>query len=148
MVKNLPNNTGDIGDAGLISESGGSPGEGNDNALQYPCLDNPMDRGAWRATVHRVAELDMTERLTEHADLCPLFPITHFPSVGKKKPLSGDDTGPAFKMESDLVTLKIWPPLECKMKCRSFTAHQTASAFIQKKMLQSVQASVSEILQL
>ena len=84
MVKNPPNNTGDIGDAGLISESGRSPGEGNDNPLQDACLDNPMGRGAWRATVHRVAELDMTERLTEHADLCPLFPITHFSSVGEK----------------------------------------------------------------
>ena len=39
-------------------------GEGNDNPFQYSCLENPMVRGAWRATVHGVAELDMTERLT------------------------------------------------------------------------------------
>ena len=45
---------------GLIPGLGRSPGEGNSNPLQYYCLDNPMDRGAWWATVHRVAELDMT----------------------------------------------------------------------------------------
>ena len=42
------------GDAGLIPGSGRSPGEGNGNPLQYSCLGNPMDRGAWQATVHRV----------------------------------------------------------------------------------------------
>ena len=51
------------GDLGPIPELGRSPGEGNDNALQYSCLENPMDRGAWRATVHGVIESDMTERL-------------------------------------------------------------------------------------
>ena len=40
------------GDAGSIPRSGSSPGEGNGNPLQYTCLENPMDRGAWRATVH------------------------------------------------------------------------------------------------
>ena len=44
------------GDLGLIPGSGGSPGEGNGNALQYSCLDNSMDRGAWQATVHAVAK--------------------------------------------------------------------------------------------
>ena len=49
------------GDAGLIPGLGRSPGEGNGNPLQYSCLGNPMDRGAWRATVHGVAkELNMT----------------------------------------------------------------------------------------
>ena len=44
------------GDLGSIPGSGRSPGEGNGNPLQYSCLENPMDGGAWRATVHRVAK--------------------------------------------------------------------------------------------
>ena len=56
VVKNLPANVGDIRDAGLIPEFGRSPGEGHGNPSQYSCLENPMDRGAWRAIVHRVAE--------------------------------------------------------------------------------------------
>ena len=44
------------GDLGLIPGSGRSPGEGNGNPLQYYCLENPMDRGAWQATVHGVAK--------------------------------------------------------------------------------------------
>ena len=55
-VKNLPANAGDITDAGLISGSGRKPGGRNGNLLQYSCLLNPMDRGAWRAIVHRVAK--------------------------------------------------------------------------------------------
>ena len=53
MVKNPPANA---GDAGLITELGRSPGEVNGNPLQYSCLENPMDRGAWQATVHGVAK--------------------------------------------------------------------------------------------
>ena len=45
-----------VGDLGSIPGSGRSPGEGNDNPLQYSCLENPMDRGAWWATVHGVAK--------------------------------------------------------------------------------------------
>ena len=54
VVKNPPVNA---GDAGLIPGSGRSPGEGNGNPLQYSCLDNSMDRGAWQATVHGVARV-------------------------------------------------------------------------------------------
>ena len=54
MVKNLP--TGDTRDVGSIPGSGRSPGGGNDNPLQYSCLGNPMDRGAWWATDHGVAK--------------------------------------------------------------------------------------------
>ena len=61
LVKNLPANAGDAGDVGSIPQSGRSPGVGNGNPLQYSCLGNPMDRGAWWATVCGVAkELDTT----------------------------------------------------------------------------------------
>ena len=54
--KNLPDNAGDIRDTGLIPGLGRSPGEMNGNPLQYSCLENPMDRGAWRVTVHGVTK--------------------------------------------------------------------------------------------
>ena len=57
VVKNPPANAGDMG---LSPGSGRFPGEGNDNPLEYSCLGSPMDRGAWRATVHRVAKSDTT----------------------------------------------------------------------------------------
>ena len=63
MLKNLSANAGDTRDSGLISGSRRSSREGNDNPLQYSCLENSMDRGAWRATVHGVrydSESDMT----------------------------------------------------------------------------------------
>ena len=67
-VKNLPANA---GDPGLILGSKRSPGEGNGNPLQHSCLEHPMARGAWRATVHGVAESGMTERVHFH------FPHLH-----------------------------------------------------------------------
>ena len=57
VVKNLPANAGHVrDDVGLIPGSGGSPGEGNGYPLQYACLKNPMDRGAWWTTVHVVSK--------------------------------------------------------------------------------------------
>ena len=61
VVKSAPAKAGGAGCEGSIPGSGRSPGGGNVDPLQYACLGNPVDRRAWRATVHRVAELDMTE---------------------------------------------------------------------------------------
>ena len=55
MVKNLPVSAGDARDEGLISGSERSPGGGNGNLFQYSCLENSIDSGAWKATVHGVA---------------------------------------------------------------------------------------------
>ena len=55
VVKNPPAKAEDVKDMGSIPGSGKSPGGGNSNSFQYSCLENPMDRAAWRATVHRVA---------------------------------------------------------------------------------------------
>ena len=56
MVKNPPTNAGDARDAGSIPGLERPPGEGNDNTLQYSCLGNPMDRGAWLATDHGIVK--------------------------------------------------------------------------------------------
>ena len=64
MVKNLPANAGDVNS---ITGSGRSHGERNGNPLQYSCLGNPVDRGAWRATVHRShKQVDTTKRLNKN----------------------------------------------------------------------------------
>ena len=64
VVKNLPANAGDAGDTGLIPGLGRSPAEGHVNPLEYSCLKNFMERGAWRATAHGVAE-SRTHRVTK-----------------------------------------------------------------------------------
>ena len=68
--KKLPVNAGVTGDAGSIPGSGRSPAGGNGNPLQYPCLENPMDRGARRTPVHGVAGSDTT-KATGHARRLP-----------------------------------------------------------------------------
>ena len=64
MVENMSANAGDVRDLGSIPGLGRSPGEGHGNPLQCSCLEHPMDRGAWRTTVHGIAESDRSECLT------------------------------------------------------------------------------------
>ena len=66
VVKNLPANAGDMG---LIPGLERSPGEENGNPLQYSCLGNPVDKGAWQATVDEVAKVGMTYRLSMHSNM-------------------------------------------------------------------------------
>ena len=67
-VKNLPANAGDVKDEGLIPGLGRFPGGGHGDPLRYSCLENRMDRGAWRATVHRVAKSrTRLKQLSTHA---------------------------------------------------------------------------------
>ena len=56
VVRNTPANAGDVRDSGSISRSGRFPGGGPGNPFQYACLKNPMDRGVWQATFHRIAK--------------------------------------------------------------------------------------------
>ena len=67
MMKNPPANAGDVRDVGSVPGSGRSPGGGHGNPLQYSYLENPMDRGAWWATVHGVAKSwTRLKRLSTH----------------------------------------------------------------------------------
>ena len=67
-VKNLPANAGNVTDAGSIPGLGRSPGGQHSNSLQYSCLENPMDRGTWRATAHRVTKSQTRlKRFSTHA---------------------------------------------------------------------------------
>ena len=66
VIKNPTASAGDAGDVCLIPGSGRSPGGGHGNPFLYSCLGNPMDRGAWQATVRGIAELETTEQLDTH----------------------------------------------------------------------------------
>ena len=79
-------------------EWGRSHGEGHGNPLQYPCLEKPMDRGAWRATVHRVAKLDTAEQHTHS-----VVGSREQGKVGGTVPrgqATGASTGPALRLRS------------------------------------------------
>ena len=88
VVKNLPANAGDVRVAGSIPGLGSSSGEGNGNPLQYACLENPMDGGAWRATVHRVTKSrtrlkqfsthTFMRLYVSHSSECMSIPISQF----------------------------------------------------------------------
>ena len=89
VAKNLPANAGDVRDKSLVPGSGRSPGEGHGNPLQYSCLDNPMDRGAWQATVLRVTKsqtrlkgLNTNTHLPKSCTYCP-FSLALWSSFSK-----------------------------------------------------------------
>lgn len=78
--KNLPANAGDVRDAGLIPGLRRSPGGGHSNPLQYCCLENPRDRGAWQVTVHRVTKSNLaTTEAIQHA--CTHIPTYSYISI-------------------------------------------------------------------
>ena len=87
VVKNPPANVEDVRDAGLIPESGRFPREGHGNPLQYSCLENPMDRGAWWATVNRVCRVAKSQtrlkQLSMHA--CVIHGLCTFLIIKKEK---------------------------------------------------------------
>ena len=78
LVKNLLANAGNTRDVGLIPGSGRSPGEGNDNPLQYSCLENSMGRGAWQAKVYRVTKnlTRLSTRVHTHNQFTGKYPTT------------------------------------------------------------------------
>ena len=90
VVKNSPAIARDVRDIGSIPGSGRSFGVGNGNPLHYSCLENPMDRGAWEATVHRVAKSrTRLKRLSTQARTCGTkTPYASRPSQKKKKKFS------------------------------------------------------------
>ena len=85
MVKNPPANAGDTKDTDLVPGLGRSPGEGNSSPVQYSCLENPMDRGDWWATVHGVAKKSVTSELLTVPGLYMLVLINHLTWVALSK---------------------------------------------------------------
>ena len=111
VVKNLPANAGDVRDVGSIPRSGRFPGVGNGSPLQYSCLENPMDRGAWRAAVHGV-----TKSRTRLSDIAQCTSHRHvlvgsFQIEGKKrrktlKPETGEN---ALENKLYFLIFLSWP---------------------------------------
>ena len=103
VVKNLPANEGDIRDVGSIPGSARSPGGGNGNPLQDSCLENPMDRGVWQATVHRVAKSQTRlKQLNTHKHTHTHTQSTH------KHTLTFCITGLIFIIKIIIPMLKAW----------------------------------------
>ena len=80
VVKNLPANAGDRRDAGSIPGLGRSPREGNGNPVQESCLENPMDRGAWWATVHGVTKSQTQQSMHIHTHISTV--VTFYLTLG------------------------------------------------------------------
>ena len=112
MVKNPPANA---EYAGLISGSGGSPGEGNSNPFQYPCLENPMDRGTWWAVVHRVPRVRQ-DRVTKHHHQAASLGAEPLPLV-----TSSGSYSQATSQGCPSSTLTLPIPLPCSFSAEHFT---------------------------
>ena len=94
MVKNLPANAGDARDVGSFPGLGRSPGGGHGNPLQGSCLENPTDRGAWQATVHRVSQSQIRpKQLSTRANRVSV-PTPVFAAVMTLDLLGGEEDGP------------------------------------------------------
>ena len=94
MIKNLPANAVDARDVGSIPGLGRSPGGGHGNPLQCSCLENPMDRGAWQATVHGVTQSQIRlKQLSTRADRVSV-PTPAFATVMTLDLLCGEEDGP------------------------------------------------------
>ena len=110
LVKNLPANARDLREVGSIPGSRRFPGEGHDKPFQYSCLDNPMDRGAWLAIVHRVAQSQTQQkRLSTHAQ-----------KGGKKGIIQEARENPGKYDVLDFLLIKS-PQKEGGMNCAKFT---------------------------
>ena len=95
MVKNPPVNA---GDRGSIPRSGRSPGGGHSNPLQYSCLENSMDRGAWWATVHGVAELEHACKGKKPSEMAIYYSITNICLSGKGRTMETVKKSAVFRV--------------------------------------------------
>ena len=102
MVKNLPANAGDSRDTRSIPGLGRSPGEENCNPLQYSCLKNPMDTGAWRATVYGVTKSQTTELTCTHSLIRCCGPSDNVSGM-----LSARDAGPGASWGASSLSLSL-----------------------------------------
>ena len=105
VVKTPPTNVGDAREAGSIPGSGRSPGGGHGNPLQYSCLENPMDRGAWRAIVHDIAK----SQTWLYAHMCCRWGLRDSETIGSLS------EAPSFLGGSGVVRLWIWYSFYCVM---------------------------------
>ena len=104
VVKTLPTNAGYIRDTGLIPGSGTSPGEGNGKPLQYACQENPMDRGAWWATVHGVAK-NQTRLILLHCVYMPLPPCFNYCSFVGNSQIGNCESSNFFIFFSNVLAI-------------------------------------------